>query len=281
MIIVRPVGGLANRMRVVAATVALAERCGTTVKCYWESNSELGANFLDLFKDSGRFAISSGNEGKLLSSYKPGLCRQILSYCWNRVRGIHYYFTAGNVENVVSGSDSSDCHLFFDMIEPLVCAGKNVCFVSGNYLADLTDVSMFEPVESIQNTINEFASVFSEHTYGLHIRRTDNTWAIEHSPISMFCEVVEKKLNEDSDAKFYLSTDDPGTVSYLHNKYNDSIIVRPKSYGRDSLDAMKDAVVDMCLLARTSAIYGSFYSSFSEMAALIGNRPLTILKAGQ
>lgn len=40
----------------------------------------------------------------------------------------------------------------------------------------------------------------------------------------------------------------------------------------------KEGITDMYTLARTQKIYGSFQSSFSDMAAQIGGVPLEILK---
>ena len=265
-------------MRVIAATVDLAEKYGTSVTCLWESNSELGADFLDLFKEPKRFNISSKNEGKLLSSYKTSAVKRIIAKFWNSLRGLDYYFSAENVDRIVTESGVYDFRLFFQKIEPLVAAKKNICFVSGNYLADLKDVSMFEPKDEIMMRINEYACKFNEHTYGLHIRRTDNRWAIEHSPISMFCEVIEKKLKDEPDAKFYLSTDDPETVEFLKTKYENFLIIRPKHYGRENIEAMEDAVIDMWILSKTKSIFGSYFSSFSEMAALLGGRNVLIMK---
>ena len=40
---------------------------------------------------------------------------------------------------------------------------------------------------------------------------------------------------------------------------------------RDSLDGMKMAVAELFALSRTSKIIGSYYSSYSQIAAELGN----------
>lgn len=50
MIIICPRGGLANRMRVMAWAMSLAEEAETNVSCRWISNHELGASFENLFQ---------------------------------------------------------------------------------------------------------------------------------------------------------------------------------------------------------------------------------------
>ncbi len=51
---------------------------------------------------------------------------------------------------------------------------------------------------------------------------------------------------------------------------------RQADYG--SLEGIREGVADMYTLARTQKIYGSFQSSFSNIAAQLGRVPLEILK---
>lgn len=57
MLIIEPTSGLANRMRVIAASVCWAEIVGTKVECIWRVTPDLHASFSDLFKESNRFSI--------------------------------------------------------------------------------------------------------------------------------------------------------------------------------------------------------------------------------
>ena len=43
------------------------------------------------------------------------------------------------------------------------------------------------------------------------------------------------------------------------------------------MDGIRDGVADMYTLARTQRIYGSFQSTFSEMASQLGGIPLQVL----
>ena len=85
-------------------------------------------------------------------------------------------------------------------------------------------------------------------------------------------------LQINPDAKFYLATDNDKTKMDFVGKYgNGTVMSNPRPASRNSLDGIKDAVAEMFILANASKIYGSFYSSFSEAAAIIGNTPLTQL----
>lgn len=276
MIIVKPVGGLANRMRVLAAAVQLAESLGDSVQCIWVASDELGASYTELFKKSDRFVLVENKDIKLKSSYKKDKIKRLLADIWNKIHGVDYYFSIANVDAINNASGDYSC--FFRKISPLLKKGKTVFFSSGSYLAELQGASLFEPTDELQGKIIEYASHFSQNTYGLHIRRTDNIWAIESSPLELFKKLIEDGIESNHDIVYYLSTDDKEVSKNISDSYGSHILVREKKYGRDSLAAMKDAVVDMWLLAKTQHIYGSYYSSFSEMSALIGKVKLTIVK---
>src|SRR5690606_35662462 len=118
---------------------------------------------------------------------------------------------------------------------------------------------------------------FAENTVGIHIRRTDNISAIEASPNYLFERKIEEYLQENLATNFFLATDDPGVERHFKEKYPDNVMAYPKTYGRDSKDGIVDALVELQLLAKTSVIYGSYWSSYSEMASRIGKIKLHIL----
>ena len=77
---------------------------------------------------------------------------------------------------------------------------------------------------------------------------------------------------------FYLATDDPTVEQEFVDKFNGHIVVQEgKKLDRNTESAIEDAYVDLLCLAATQKIYGSFYSSFSEIGAAIGKIPLEII----
>ena len=64
----------------------------------------------------------------------------------------------------------------------------------------------------------------------------------------------------------------------MKKRYGDRIFCSGKKADRGSLEGIREGITDMYTLARTQKIYGSFQSSFSDMAAQIGGVPLEILK---
>lgn len=99
--------------------------------------------------------------------------------------------------------------------------------------------------------------------------------SIKHSPDSLFLSEIEKILQAVPGTKFYLATDSEETKEKFKQTFGDeTIICSPRPASRKSLAGIKDAVEELFTLANASQIIGSFYSSFSEAASLLGSTPL-------
>ena len=57
-----------------------------------------------------------------------------------------------------------------------------------------------------------------------------------------------------------------------------NILTAKDEADRNSIAGIKGGIIDMFALSKTNKIYGSFQSSFSELAAQIGNVPIEILQ---
>lgn len=64
----------------------------------------------------------------------------------------------------------------------------------------------------------------------------------------------------------------------LKKRFGESIITYNAELSRASENGMKDALIELLVLSKTKKIFGSWWSSYSEMAAKIGNIDLEILK---
>lgn len=278
MIYVNPIGGLANRLRVLFAILKLSKKYNRKLTCIWKVNDELGAAFDELFCLEGIEFLR--NEPKYIrSTFCTSYIKEQILKIYNKIfNNVDYVYKQKDVDYINSLSENGYNNLI-KHIEPLVSINKDIYIECCNYLDDLKEIPNIKPISSINESINSFCDAnFTENTFGLHIRRTDNTWAIESSPLELFIEIIQKEINKCASSKFYISTDDYETQCFIKEKFGEHIIVRDKEYGRDNKDAMVDAVIDMWLLSKTKKIYGSFYSSFSEMAALIGGIKLEVIK---
>lgn len=278
MLFINPLGGLANRMRVIASAISFVQNFNMPIRCLWWINNELGASFFDLFEPITRVKIFN------IKEYHIGdndIYKKVVNKTLNCIYGIELYLREKDYAKLVGDVTESELEEVKKCILPLLDAGKNVRINTCSILSGNFGVDMFKPVASLQHQIDDFSRSFSDKTYGIHIRRTDNTWAIENSPLELFVKKIDEIISDDPASKFYLATDDAETIDVLKGKFGDRILVREKDFSRATENGIRDAVVDIWLLSKTKKIYGSYYSSFSEMASWIGGIDLEIQKSKQ
>ena len=151
------------------------------------------------------------------------------------------------------------------------------CDQFANYSTNLLR-SLFHPVASVCEEVERRFCHFSKHTVGVHIRRADHTVAIRQSPLDLFFTQLDKESDMYDDLCIYLATDSEEVKQQLRNRYGGRVHTAEAVSDRGSISGIKDAVADMYTLSRTQKIYGSSGSSFSELAAQLGDIPLQILR---
>ena len=137
---------------------------------------------------------------------------------------------------------------------------------------------LFVPIRTINDKIEKQCSLFEKNTIGVHIRRTDNIASIEESPLELFYKKLDIDIEIHDNTSIYLATDSEEVKAQMRQRYGRRIICSENEASRNSIVGIQEGVVDMYTLARTNKIYGSYGSSFSDMAAQINGRPLEILK---
>ncbi len=273
-IIVEPHGGLANRMRVIASSIWLGSLTNRKLKLIWNVNSGLNCPIEELFmpiKDVD--VINKHIVYRLLVFNQPrdsfkhkilGLVKKLIT---------KQYF-------LIQDADIQRVHKDKNELCALVNSKKDIFMHTCEEISHKTHEykRLFIPITEIQHKIDEYCKGFNNKTIGLHIRRTDNKISIINSPIELFIKRIQEDLEKDSGCNYYLSTDDPDTESQLKTLFGPNIITRPKDYSRFSKTGVKDAVVDLFCLSNTSKIYGSYWSSFSEIASRINGIQIEKLK---
>lgn len=273
-IIVQPTDGLANRMRVLAFCKKVAEECDSDMLCIWTMDGTLNSPFESLFNNPG-FPVQNvcGNQYQLWKYRR--WWRNTCAWYWLVKYHVNVWMPRNVVDTMLQKGAEDELMAFKNKIVNALRNGDTIYFATGSYMGDYHDISFLTPVYDIMKEVTKSVSLFeTDHSYGLHIRRTDNTWAIEHSPIELFERKIEDIISNDSKAKFYLATDDAKTAEYLCNRYGERIVYREKELSRTTENGIREAVIDMWILGNMDVIYGSYYSSFSSLASWINNKPL-------
>ena len=258
-----PAGGLANRIRATLSAIALAEQTGIELKVTWFRDWALHAAFRDLFVP-GRLPegvhIVEASVMDLLVYDRPrqknfrvpALFQKVMfRTCLYehqidalRTQGFDFEEWVKQEGNVYMASYLP----FYAYPDALL----HEVFRPVPQIEEVIGKRISAPVPQIEEVIGKRISAFSDYTVGVHIRRTDNVLSIEHSPLEAFFGCLDKE-----------QAAHPG----LESKAD-----------RSTTEGIREGIADLWTLAHTRKIYGSFHSSFSELAAELGRIPLIVVK---
>lgn len=269
-----PIGGLANRMRAIASAVSLSNQVNRKLKVIWHKDKGLFIDFNSLFDTSGITYFEIENIGDLYFN-------TILEVPRKR----NLYLT--NLTNLLSATrrifhcDNNPTDWLLDKNLETFCkeSSKPISVMSG---------SSFYPFQSslIRDIFKPSPQVLKRKTeilkdnhpdIGLHIRRTDNKASIQNSPVSLFIEKIEKELSKNPSSLIYLASDNQDVKNEIKNLFPDNIFFNEENARRDTKEGMLDAFSEMLILSDCKKIYGSFWSSFSEIASMYGDSEIEIL----
>lgn len=262
MLIIQPIGGLCNRMRAINSARMLAAKRKEKLKVIWFVNPELGCPFEKIFKPTDSFQV--------INIYSK----------WN-VKKLWYQITAA-IFGIFLNNESIRSHKGDGTLEESFASslGPYVYIATEEHFYPCHDYKTFVPEEKVQAKIDGKRKELGEHAVGVHIRRTDNMPAIGKSSTQSFIESMNQEITADPQTMFYLATDDLSEEDALRERFPDRIISnQERNLSRDSVAGIQDAMVDLYCLASTKKIIGSFFSSFTDIAADMNQIPKVIAGA--
>lgn len=272
-LLVCPEGGLGNRLRVLASALSLQYRYQCQLTCFWPlREDELCARFEQLFEPIPGLHVL--DPPAFLYRLKPVLSRftlrRLLQNSLNRLLGVgHYLYEDSSCQGAIAAALPAAVQRLTGPCGLPVLIRTWQAF--GDYQPFL---SLFRPIPVLQDRI---VSVFPRSDLpriGIHVRRGDHGSAIRFSPLEAFFMAADAALVQQPGHQLFLCSDDAGVRTAFRQRYGDRVLVSDAQLSRSSTAAIQDAVVDLFSLARCSRIIGSYHSSFSELAAMIGDRPL-------
>ena len=258
MLILAPIGGLCNRMRAINSALVLAQKRGEPLKVIWNVNPELGCPFEELFQPTDAFRL-----------------RNIHSK-WDPVK-LAYQLTCRNIGNEDIRGNRDENGLLESYYNALP---KRLYIATEEHFFKNSDYSPFKPSGEIRQKADRLLSSTAGRKVGVHIRRTDNRPAISGSSTDAFVQAMEKEIQAFEDTVFYLATDDLSEEAALRERFGSRILSNEgRDLSRDTVSGIRDALLDLICLSETEKIIGSYFSSFTDIAADMHQIPKLI--AGQ
>lgn len=271
MIIYIPVGGLANRMRMIDSSLRLSKKINAKYKIYWIKDAGLNCSFGKIWNPIvGVQDVQDLKKTDLLFKLR----RKFLL-----IRKGLNILERLNLLKVISDQEFQgyfDLQYDFEDLKKykwVIIRSCSAFFPSSSR----TEYEEFVLNDNIKQILTDEIRKFPSQTIGIHIRRTDNFDAILGSPLDSFIQLMNGLLQDNQNTFFYVASDDSEVKNKMKNHFLDHVILPQGVLTRDSEAGIIQAIVEMYALAETSKIYGSYYSSYSELAAAIGKKNLIIV----
>ncbi len=269
MIIFYPVGGLGNRMRVIESAVKYCQTNQLKFCIYWIKDSGLNCSFSNIWLPVKNIVDKSNNIIPML--FKIRRKSKFFRFMLN-------FFERAKILMILDENEYEKLRneIRINGIERyLICiiASYSIFYNYNDFQQDLFGLN-----QNIEELIEKETRQFDKHTIGIHIRRTDNLESIEYSPLNLFVKKMKQELAQNSSIRFYIATDSEDVKSELKTIFGERVLLPNGELSRNSKNGVIEAVVELYSLSKTNKIIGSHHSSFSEMAARIGNINLQVMR---
>jgi len=262
-----PIGGLANRIYTITSAIDFCVENNIQLKVYWFKDKGMGAGFNDLFQLSSQYENVKVIDARWYDYRydRPRKKNLWLPYIYQRTVFDALYF-----EKELYSIKFAKWHDNYKKSDKLYV-------VHCSKLKDNISFKHLIPNSENMLLINNARRMLTDSTIGIHIRRTDNVTAIADSPTSLFISAMQNTIEENPNTTFFVASDSEEEKNHLKTLFEDRVITRNSCLRRDTKDGIIDALVELYTLSATKKILGSKYSTYSTLAAEIGNIPIEIL----
>lgn len=241
-LIVEAHGGLCNRIRVLISASYLAERYGRELVLCWRPSPACGARFADLF-------TNPMTETDVLPEHPPA--------------------HKGSSPDALARAIASP--------EPVVCVSECHWLVADvDERKSAAHFVALRPIDAVIQAVDNIAARFRGRTIGVHVRRGDfgrhllRCHNLKLPALDRYFAYLDNWRST-----IFLATDGgEEVVGRFRDRYGDRLVIPPqRAPGRNTPQAIQEALVDVYLLQRCQAVVGTRYSSFSQLAWCITKSP--------
>lgn len=278
MIIIEPCAGLGNRLLSLASAYHWAKRNNEELTVLWKKEEALGARFGDIFMPvEGVRCIELKDysfKSHPFSQLRYDLCRK------KYAAGADFF---SDTENTMDTYKEKGMEGFAGIMEKY--GVKFIRAFSEFYDLDSLKApfGFITPSKAVLSRVEQTVPDGKDgDIIGIHIRRADHRICIENSPLELFVDKMKLEAEQNDGVKFYVASDDEPTIKQLVKMFGGRVLyMKEKDFSRESVRGIVDAYAELLCLSRSRKIIGSFYSSYSRMAAMLSGIPLEIMQEGE
>jgi len=280
-IAIKPIYGLANRMRVISSFKVLADYLKIPLLVYWTDSEG--------FDDSSFNSLFESLDGiELIEQFHWEYYRAVSINLdeWEELNmKLHdtsleaKQLNTLTTEKIISYKGFREIKNFLRLIEKKLI---------NNYSKKIDQVyTQFKPNKDLEVKVMNVTREFNEYTFGLHIRRGDSVISPQKenylsSSDQKFIDQIDKIISKYPAAKFFLATDSKSTHDAFIKKYGPRILFFEKEFVTSEWlkpkKGQQEAIVDLFCLSKTKKVLGTNWSTFSLLASKLGAIPLEVLQ---
>ena len=268
-----PLGGLCNRLRAILSALSLARDCQAPLEIVWFRDEGLNARYDDLFlpfsiPEALQTLYPSVTLTESTSWFRYGVARK--RNLWLPALYQRWAFDTILSEQTLSPMLTQGLPVkelseaVRQSLHGRVLIQTGLSFYPAD---DRLLTRFFRPAAAVEAFIGQRQALIPPHTVGVHIRQTDNTQSIVHSPLSAFEDAMRADLERDPATTFYVATDNSSLLPLLEARF--PIRYSTESPSRSSVVGMQEAVAELWTLMSCPRFHGSYWSSFSDIVVAL------------
>lgn len=278
--------GLGNRLRALASCISFAKQTNRELVVIWEPDRHIEAKVSDLFASplvvAEKFPLRWPFAG--IEKY---------DFAWTRFK-FHNYMEMEKQGAIKDEpiNDVPDKHMYYK--GAYIITSPNGALT--NWDLDNENLRALQPVKEVRDRLNELAArgLGKDNIVGMHIRNrtldkdikdvdfikeygdgptaTMDMWR-RKSGVHTFITEMHNLILENPSVKFFVATDTFEVIPQLEGIFGANRILSVKRTCDDRDGAcVRYALVDLYALAKCRQLYGSNWSSFTEVAMRLGGQ---------
>lgn len=294
-----PVAGLGNRLRALASAVVVAREAGVGLKVIWREEVECGnecgnippfnSSWPDLFSYP-KLRLASNFPGSNYSVHKENIwLKPNMSVINPNMPPVVPGFNcsvhiAQNYSHLKELLATAWTHV---QGEEVLCIKSELWLTKGGEKDGKFFFRLLQPSPPVKKMVEDYKRAVEwddKHIIGVHIRRTDLAITAPDGSkkkmdalvsLSRYVDTMRKLTNLApgiQGIRYFIATDDAEAEKIMRSSFEDGrVFTYPKTaWSRSTVAGIQQALVDVLLLSECPILVGTYYSSYSETAKLIG-----------
>lgn len=265
-----PKGGLPERLRSVAGTIALARRYQRPLEIIWFANEELYCPSYRLFtlnpllSDEG-ITIREARAKDWFVSDRPHLSNAYCSLPFILLKYDHY-LSPRNIRQIIAQGSNAIDERFASNERMLLITDCGIGDYKGMY-------EIIEPTFEAMNAYLSKTSGWNDNVVGIRLHRewVSGTYhQMGETPTELFIRRMQRMIEDDSNVHFFIASDFAEERERLATIFGDRVHVPYSLSSRNTHEGCINAFAEILALSQTRLILSTKNSPFAQVAAFMG-----------